>query len=148
MVVLNQRVKMKNRHRFFSLRTLLIPLLTLACAGVCQADEGPITSADFLSQVKELIPVEQRYDYHESLKTGPVHRPRRDPAARPTPEEMSIPDDGWKVVIHTDAGPALHYAAGDMREYLQISMNLRVEIETQLRKGTRFLIFFTLIDNK
>ena len=81
-----------------------------------------------MRQVAQTLPVEQPYDYHRSLKEGPVHRPRRDPAARPTPAEMSIPAEGWQVRVHAKAGPLTGFAAEDLREYLDVSMEIRVSV--------------------
>ena len=91
--------------------------------------ENSARSDAFLSKATQLLRVEKLYDYHRTLKEGPVHRLRRDPSARPTSKEMSIPGHGWKVLVHANAGPPVRLAAADMSEYLKTSMQVDVSLE-------------------
>lgn len=84
---------------------------------------------DFMRQAMETLPVEASYDYHRTLTDGPVHRPRRDPAAQPTPDELALPEEGWTARIQAQSGPVVEFAAGDLREYMETSMQVRIAVE-------------------
>ncbi len=112
-------------------------LITFLTASICIgtttfASEAEPDSKTFLSKAIQLLPVEKRYDYHKKLSKGPIHRLRRDPKAQPTSKEMSIPDTGWKVLVHAKSGPVVQYASNDLRDYLKISMKVSVELESKL----------------
>lgn len=94
--------------------------------------EKTTPSYAFLSKATQLLRGEKPYAYHRTLKEGPVHRMLRDPAARPTSKEMSIPGHGWKVLIHAKAGPLVRFAADDVREHLKTSMQVDVSVEPSL----------------
>jgi len=65
--------------------------------------------------------IEQPYAFRRRLET--VHQPdRRDPDARPTPDEVAI-GDGWSIVIPRDAPPHVLTVAQDLQDYLLVSMN-------------------------
>ncbi|MBT4814072.1 MAG: hypothetical protein HN742_09430 [Lentisphaerae bacterium] len=83
----------------------------------------------FMREAARALPLEQPYDYHRTLKKGPVHRLRRAPAARPAQGEMAVPAEGWDVQIHAQAGPLVEFAAADVREYLNTSMQVFVAVE-------------------
>jgi hypothetical protein len=107
-------------------------LTALICiTSMCFASEDKTDERYFLSKAKKILPVEKQYDYHRTLKKGPIHRLRRDPAIQETPKEISISDDGWKVLVHTKAGSVVQYASKDMREYLKTSMQVTVKVETR-----------------
>ena len=89
------------------------------------------TADAFLAKAVQVLPVEQPYDYHRRLKQGPVHRLCRNPAARPTSDEMSIADRGWSVLIRADAGPIVRFAADDLREYLKTAMQVHVRVQAR-----------------
>ena len=82
-----------------------------------------------MRQAVQALPVERPYDYHRTLKEDPVHRLRRNPAARPTPEEMAVPSEGWQVQIHAQAGPLVEVGADDLREFLSTSMQACVAVQ-------------------
>jgi len=105
-------------------------LMALACS-VCCAAEDPWTSSEFTTQACKLLPIEQPYAYHRRLKEGPLHRLRRDTAAKPTDEEMSLPPTGWKVLIRADADPLVRHSAEDLRKYLQVAMQVDVRLEVR-----------------
>ena len=83
----------------------------------------------FMREAARVLPIEESYDYHRTLKDGSVHRPRRDPAAMPAPDEMVVPSEGWQICIHTASGPLVQAAADDLREYLDTSMAVRVAVQ-------------------
>ena len=86
-------------------------------------------SDSFMQEAMQVLPVEEPYDYHRELKEGPVHRLRRDPLAQATAEEMAVPAEGWRVLIHAEAGSLVSVAADDLREYLDTSMQVRVDVQ-------------------
>jgi len=98
----------------------------LLAPAMSAATEPESASSAFTAKACETLPVEQPYDYHRRLDKGPVHRPRRDVAARPTEDEIALPAEGWTVLIHNEAGPLLRYGTQDFREYLRLSMNVQV----------------------
>jgi len=107
--------------------------MSVAACSICFASEDEWTSAAFMAQADKLLPIEQPYDYHHKLKEGPLHRLRRDSAAKPTDEEMSLPPTGWKVLIRADADPLVRHSAEDLRKYLQVAM--QVDIHLELRES-------------
>ncbi|MBT7166793.1 MAG: hypothetical protein HN904_28680, partial [Victivallales bacterium] len=76
----------------------------------------------FMREAARVLPIEQPYDYHRTLKDGPVHRPRRDPAASPGPDEVIVPPEGWQICMHAGVGPLVRTAGDDFRDYLATSM--------------------------
>ncbi len=108
-------------------RTLAIAIAVAFLASARSvATEIESASSSFTAKACEILPVEQPYDYHRTLDQGPIHRPRRDAAALPTEGEMALPQDGWTVLFHEDAGAILRYGTKDFREYLKVSMDVQV----------------------
>jgi len=94
------------------------------------AEKRPLTaSAVFTDKACRLLPVEVPYAYHRRLASGPVHRPRRDPAAKATGSEQDLASTGWTLLIGADAGPVLQTAAKDFQDYLHVAMQVRVQLE-------------------
>ncbi|HEY5315884.1 MAG TPA: hypothetical protein VIK18_25365 [Pirellulales bacterium] len=85
--------------------------------------------AAFHARAFAALPIEEPYTYHRTLEKGSIHKPRRDPHAKPTANELAIPADGWKVCIHARAGTPLRTAAQDLQQYLLESMATRVAWE-------------------
>ncbi len=83
----------------------------------------------FAREVARVLPEEELYDYHKRLSEGPVHVPRRDPEAKPSADELALPDQGWKLVWNPQSGAVLDTAVQDFRDYLKTSMELDVAIE-------------------
>ena len=92
------------------------------------ADPGP-SAGEFGAKAYAALPIEQPHDFRKVLSEGPLETLRRDPQARPSPSEMSIPAQGWSVVVPASAGPLLRQAAEDFREYLDRAMQVRVALE-------------------
>jgi len=105
-------------------------LLLLIAGSTSGADTERLTaSSAFTEQACRHLPVELPYAYHRRLSSGPVHRPGRDAAARPSKRELALPAAGWRLLIGPDAGPVLQTAARDFQDYLQVAMQVRVLIE-------------------
>ena len=85
-------------------------------------------SSPFTSEV-ERLPVEKSYDYHKYLSTAPVHKWRRDKNAKQEKNEMSVPDEGWKISWQSGSGIILENAADDFTDYLEKSHNVIVDKE-------------------
>jgi len=85
----------------------------------------------FTARAAKVLPIEQSYDYHRSLQEGPQHRLSRDPSARPAADEMQLPESGWKLLIQADADLLVRHAAEDLREFLQVAMQVEVNLETR-----------------
>ncbi len=83
----------------------------------------------FMRQAMQVLPVEQSYDCHRVLRDGPVHRLRRDSGARPEPDEMAVPAEGWSIRLHAEAGALVEVAVDDLREYLNTSMRVRIDVQ-------------------
>ena len=98
----------------------------LAGNSACAAQS--VTAAEFAAKALAALPVEERYAFAKRLSEWqePV---RRDPAARPSADEMAVPAQGWRLLVRADAGPVLKQAAEDFREYLEGAMQVRVAME-------------------
>jgi len=105
---------------------LLVSCAIAASLVSCDRKERPTTFSD---EVFRVLPVEEPYQFHKSLKEGPVHKPGRSRDASKAPDEMEIAAEGWTLLIPADAGSVLRHAAEDFREYLNAAMNVRVEME-------------------
>ena len=67
---------------------------------------------------------ERPYQFRRELDK--VHKPnRRDPKARPAPGEVAV-ENGWQILIHSNAGRHVEKAAKDLQDYLFESMNVSV----------------------
>src|SRR5579872_1657739 len=97
----------------------LAPVLFLAALGVSfGAQVAGVSSSEFDDQAFAALPIEQSYAFHKALSNG-ARQARRDPAAKPTAEEMAIPEDGWDILIKSGASEPLRQAAEDLRDYLE-----------------------------
>ena len=102
------------------------------CLGMLHAPSqlpAQATTEAFAKEIERVLPVEKPYDYHKRLSAGPVHVPRRDPAAKPQAGEMTLPEQGWKLVWNTHSSPVLQNAVQDFQDYLDKSMSVRVELD-------------------
>lgn len=98
----------------------------------CVPDKGgtrDTPGGDFMSAVVRDLPHEALYDYHRRLAEEPVHKPERDPGTRPGPDEMMIPDRGWKLITARASTVILRHAVSDFQDYLNVSQNITVETE-------------------
>jgi hypothetical protein len=101
------------------------------CVGILPAPSqlpAQVTTEAFAKEIERVLPAEKPYDYHKRLAAGPVHIPRRDPAAKPQAGEMTLPEAGWKLVWNTHGSPILQNAVQDFQDYLAKSMSVRVEL--------------------
>jgi hypothetical protein len=79
--------------------------------------------------VERVLPEEKPYAYHERLSKGPVHIPRRNTEAHRKPNELALPAHGWRIVWNKHSPPILQGAVRDLQDYLDKSMQVRVEVE-------------------
>ncbi len=79
--------------------------------------------------VEQTLPAEELYDYHKRLSADPVHILRRDQEAQPNENEMMLPDQGWKLKLGKSNSVIIQNAALDFQDYLEVSQNVKVEIE-------------------
>ena len=93
------------------------------------AAQAEVTTEAFSREVENALPLENLYDYHKRLSGGPVHVPRRDPDARAKAGELTLPKCGWKLVWNQRGSPVLQGAVRDFQDYLDKSMQVRVEVE-------------------
>jgi len=105
-----------------------ICLLVFLTASSCHRPDNTTTAEAFLKKAIQVLPVEQGYDYHKTLKKGPVHLHQRDINAQPNQDEMVIADTGWQVLIHAKSGPLVNYAAQDLCDFMRTSMQVEVEV--------------------
>ena len=91
--------------------------------------QAEATTEAFAREVERVLPEEQLYDYHKRLSEGPVHVPRRDTEARKQPGELELPERGWKLVWCRQSSPLLQDAVRDFQDYLEKSMQVRVELD-------------------
>lgn len=77
----------------------------------------------------ERLPVEDLYDYHKHLSTAPVHIPRRDQKAQTKEGEMSLPNEGWKLICNPGSSIIVQNSVRDFQDYLEKSQNVKVNLE-------------------
>ncbi|MGI6460228.1 MAG: hypothetical protein ACOX5J_09060 [Candidatus Hydrogenedentales bacterium] len=92
-------------------------------------EEALLPDDDFSREIARVLPPEERFAYHDRLSEGPVHVPRREPGARANSDELALPDQGWKLLWNRGSGPVLENAVRDFQDYLQTSMDVRVDVE-------------------
>ena len=69
---------------------------------------------------------EPSYSFRKELDK--VHKPdRRNSALTPTESEICV-NESWCIVLPDDAAPLLEYAARDLQDYFQVSMNLNLPL--------------------
>lgn len=95
--------------------------------GVVACSAQSFDAAEF-AKALSAVPTEERYAFAKRLSEWQEPL-RRDPAARPSAGEMSIPAEGWKLLVRADSGSLLKQAAEDFREYLERAMRVRMAIE-------------------
>ncbi len=83
----------------------------------------------FAREVEQYLPAEELYEYHKRLSADPVHIPRRDSGAQPAEDEMSVPDQGWKLIWDTASTVILQNVVRDFQDYLDTSQNVKVQAE-------------------
>jgi hypothetical protein len=110
------------------MKILLCGLLVFAGANAAEPDG--VTSAQFAAKAYPALPVEQPYAFHKAL-TEWVEPLRRNQAAKPATDEIEIPRQGWSLIIPSQAGVALRTAAGEFRDYLLRSMQVRVTLREE-----------------
>ena len=91
--------------------------------------DNRITAAEFAAKALPVLPIEEPHDFRKAIEnwTEPL---RRDPAAKPSPSEMALSAEGWRLLLAAHAGPVLHQAAEDFRDYLARAMQVRVTLAT------------------
>ena len=108
--------------------TTLAVAAVLAVLAACGGAEQP-TAGDSDSEAFRVLPVEERYAYHKVLKEGPIHRPRRDPAAEVSSDEVSLDAGGWKLLAAGEEDGVLAVAANDFSDYLEVAMQAPAALE-------------------
>jgi len=75
------------------------------------------------------LPEEKPYDYHKQLSEGPVHTWKRDVNAKPSDDELVIPDKGWRLVWPSGSSVILRNAVLDVQDYFKTSMGVDINTE-------------------
>lgn len=99
-----------------------------AAAALFAAGAAAQTGAAFAAKAYAALPAEPSYAFHRELSDW-REPPRRAAEAAPAAGEVEIPRQGWSLLIASNAGPVLRTAAGEFREYLERSMQVRVSLE-------------------
>src|SRR5258708_38099194 len=110
-------------------RSFVSCVLVFAVTSALRAQETRVPAAEFAAQAYASLPVEETFAFHKALSEW-REPPRRMPAARPGPREMTIAEQGWGLVVPSGSGPVLQHAAEEFREYLDRSMQVRVALRT------------------
>ncbi len=92
-------------------------------------NSGKYPKGGFTHLVEQTLPTEELYDYHKRLSEDPVHILRRDPESQPKENEMTLSDQGWKLIMGMSNSIILQNAGLDFQDYLEISQNVKVEID-------------------
>ena len=110
--------------------TLPLVLMSFVGEAMCTLAwaQAEATTEAFSREVKNTLPPENLYDYHKRLSGGPVHTAQRDPDARAKAGELTLPERGWKLVWNHRSSPVLQGAVRDFHDYLDKSMQVRVEV--------------------
>ena len=119
-------------HKRLRIVILVLPFLWVQ-AGLCA--DARITSAEFAAKALPVLPIEQPHDFRQVLENW-TEVLRRNPAAKPSSSEMSLPDVGWTISIPAQAGPVLRQAAEDFRDYLGRAMHVQVALHTETSLGS------------
>tara|TARA_R110002049_G_scaffold72490_1_gene186995 strand:+ start:105445 stop:107829 length:2385 start_codon:yes stop_codon:yes gene_type:complete len=82
-----------------------------------------IAAAEFLRQAVDVLPLEERYEYHRSFDSGSIHQPRRDVNAEPRGNELVV-DNTWTILASPQCGPLTRFAVDDTQEYFRESMQM------------------------
>ena len=88
------------------------------------AGQDALTAAEFHRRAIEILPVEQRYEYHRTFDSGSIHKPLRDVDAVAGENEIVI-DANWRIFASSTVGPLTSFGIDDTIEYLRESMLLR-----------------------
>lgn len=124
-----------NRRKFLGKVPLSASLLTMPWKSrismVHAENQGETLLTGFDSQAFAVLPLEKPYAFAKALSAG-GWEVRRDPEARPTSAEMTIPENGWATLIKFDASEPVRRAAEDLRSYLRLAMGTLVTEQTEL----------------
>ncbi len=101
----------------------------LLAAGTLSAASDDVSAAAFAARALPALPVEEPYAFQKVLAER-VEPLRRDPSARPGPEELAIPAQGWTLVLAAEAGPLLRQAAVEFRGRVADGMRVKLEIRS------------------
>ncbi|MBI5091797.1 MAG: hypothetical protein HZB26_05055 [Candidatus Hydrogenedentes bacterium] len=114
-----------------SILTLATIVLFLFTGAVSWAEpvQGEATTEEFAREVERTLPPEEPYAYHKRLSESPVHAPRRNPDAKPSANELALPDKGWKLIWNRKSAALLQDTVKDFQDYLITSMNVQAELE-------------------
>jgi hypothetical protein len=86
--------------------------------------------SEFDKQAFAALPIEEPYDFAKVLSEG-FQWPLRDPLAKPRPQEVALPSDGWTLLIPSGAGVVLRQAAQEFCTYLNQAMQVRLTQQTR-----------------
>lgn len=113
--------------------SVLTPITLILFVGSSMYSQAPdraeVTTQAFAREVERVLPPEELYAYHKRLKDSPTHVARRDPEARPQSGEMTLAEDGWKIIWDQRSAPVLQNAVHDFQDYLDKSMGIRVQVQ-------------------
>ena len=79
------------------------------------------SGSQFARTALSTLPIEEPQGFREVLKRE-TDRLRRAPDTKPISSEMTIPDDGWELLIASKSGMQLRQTAAVFRRYLDKSM--------------------------
>lgn len=123
-----------NRRRFLqgSVLSTLFPSPLRAGGQMNKTTRGTTAAegSEFDRQAFAALPVEKPYEFARILREG-FEWPHRDPSARPATGEMTLPPDGWTLLIPKTAGMVLRQAAEEFSTYLVKAMQTRVSVQAR-----------------
>src|SRR5579859_6961140 len=93
---------------------LVLFFVTLPMFG---SEESGVSASQFDAQAFAALPAEKPYAFLKALSEDGWQL-RRDPDAKPRPDEMALTGNGWAIIIKSGASEPLLQAADDLREYL------------------------------
>jgi len=117
-------------HLLRLLRSEGLILLLLAFPTTFRAQNTQVTSSEFDSEAFAALPLEKPYAFQSTLESE-TQSVRRDPTATAAPEELAITQDGWTLLVRSDAAPPLRQAAQDLRDYLETAMRTPIALNAR-----------------
>lgn len=130
--------------------TVLLALLLDTPPALAQGVQTGGTAFD--RQAFAAIPVEDSYTFFKDLTAGvDPELGRRNPAAKPSADEMSLANQGWTLAIRAGSGSPVVEAAQTLRSYLSEAMQVTFEVQekpslAELENGKQIILAGTRTD--
>lgn len=116
---------MKKQFVRLALETAVLAVLLCLGTASAVAQVSPVSASEFAQRALPALPIEEPGDFRQIIMRD-LERFHRDPDAKPTADEMAIPDNGWALVTGSGSGALLREAASDFSAYLLKAMQVHL----------------------